>query len=38
MTYLTAKEVTNYYLYGTKSTPANKVDKSLIRATRISND
>ncbi len=38
MTNLTAKEITNYYLYGTKSTPTNKVDESLIRSTGISDD
>ncbi len=32
MTNLTAKEITNYYLYGTKSTPTNKVDENLIRS------
>jgi Ca2+-binding RTX toxin-like protein len=31
MAILTAKEITNYYLYGTKNTPANKSDSSLIR-------
>jgi hypothetical protein len=31
MANLTAKEITNYYLYGTKFTPSNLVDDSLIR-------
>jgi hypothetical protein len=32
MAILTAKEITNYYLYGTKSTPQNLVDSNLIRS------
>jgi hypothetical protein len=38
MTNLTAKGVTNHYLYGTKYTPTNKVDENLIRSTGISDD
>lgn len=31
MAILTPTEITNYYLYGTRSTPLNLVDNNLIR-------